>query len=126
MGNFSEATGELDANVNVISKSTGGTANFTLTAGVKNANLNYLLLGSISGTSPGFPLLGGAGCPRRRHGTAQHFRPDQHRIRRDDHVLRLCCEYEPLGFCIQPCGDRTRALMHQARARAWQKERDID
>jgi hypothetical protein len=37
----------------------GGKVNFFLNAGVNNASRNYLLLGSISGTSPGIPLPGG-------------------------------------------------------------------
>jgi hypothetical protein len=37
----------------------GGSINFSLGAGVANANRNYILLGSISGTTPGTPLPGG-------------------------------------------------------------------
>ena len=37
----------------------GGTADFNLAAGVENANRNYILLGSVSGTAPGTPLPGG-------------------------------------------------------------------
>ncbi|MHC4943814.1 MAG: M14 family zinc carboxypeptidase [Planctomycetota bacterium] len=37
----------------------GGPVNFTLMAGSGNASRNYLLLGSVSGTSPGYPLPGG-------------------------------------------------------------------
>jgi carboxypeptidase D len=37
----------------------GGTAEFTLMAGAGNASRNYLLLGSLSGTSPGYLLPGG-------------------------------------------------------------------
>jgi hypothetical protein len=36
----------------------GGTACFLLLAGIENANRNYLLLGSVSGTDPGTPLPG--------------------------------------------------------------------
>jgi hypothetical protein len=37
----------------------GGTVNFFLDAGATNAGRNYLLLGSVSGTEPGYPLPGG-------------------------------------------------------------------
>ena len=37
----------------------GGLANFVLNAGADNANRNYFLLGSVSGTEPGTPLPGG-------------------------------------------------------------------
>jgi len=37
----------------------GGEINFTLHGGKTNANRYYLLLGSLSGTEPGFPLPGG-------------------------------------------------------------------
>jgi len=49
----------LISDVAVISQSVGGIANFTLKGGPANANRNYLLLGSVSGTSPGLPLPGG-------------------------------------------------------------------
>lgn len=39
--------------------STGGTVNFGLDAGSGNANRNYLVAGSVSGTEPGIPLPGG-------------------------------------------------------------------
>lgn len=42
-----------------VSSSAGGTVNYILTAGVANANRNYLLLGSMTGTSPGTLLPGG-------------------------------------------------------------------
>jgi len=42
-----------------ISAAVGGTANFDLMAGFANANREYLVLGSISGTDPGLPLPGG-------------------------------------------------------------------
>ncbi|MHC4942353.1 MAG: DUF7948 domain-containing protein [Planctomycetota bacterium] len=38
---------------------TGGTVNFALHAGESNASRHYLLLGSLSDTTPGFPLPGG-------------------------------------------------------------------
>jgi hypothetical protein len=40
-------------------KISGDTVNFDLQAGIVNAKRNYLLLGSVSGTNPGFPLPGG-------------------------------------------------------------------
>jgi hypothetical protein len=41
----------------------GGSVNFTLKAGEDNAFRDYLVLGGISGTSPGTPLPGGAVFP---------------------------------------------------------------
>jgi hypothetical protein len=41
----------------------GGTINFSLNAGPANANRSYLLLGCISGTSPGTPLPDGTILP---------------------------------------------------------------
>ena len=38
---------------------TGGTAFLTLFAGVENANRNYIMLGGLTGSSPGFALPGG-------------------------------------------------------------------
>lgn len=40
-------------------ESTGGDAQLLLLAGPVNANRNYILLGSVTGTDPGFPLPGG-------------------------------------------------------------------
>ena len=37
----------------------GGLVDFSLDAGAANANRKYLLLGSVTGTSPGLPLPGG-------------------------------------------------------------------
>ncbi|MBU0755355.1 MAG: hypothetical protein KJ645_09460 [Planctomycetes bacterium] len=37
----------------------GGTVVFTLDSGLPKAGRNYLLLGSLSGTDPGYPLPGG-------------------------------------------------------------------
>jgi hypothetical protein len=54
-----EPTGALTVSPHEISAAAGGTAEFTLMAGLENASRNYLLLGSASGTSPGFPLPGG-------------------------------------------------------------------
>lgn len=42
-----------------LSASTGGTINLGLHAGLENAQRNYLVLGSITGTVPGTPLPGG-------------------------------------------------------------------
>jgi len=42
-----------------ISASTGGVANFFLLGATVNANRKYLILGSMSGTSPGTKLIGG-------------------------------------------------------------------
>jgi hypothetical protein len=49
----------LEADNDKISESTGGTVQFTLDAGITNANRSYLILGSASGTEPGTPLPGG-------------------------------------------------------------------
>jgi parallel beta-helix repeat protein len=43
----------------IIPETVGGSANFTLTAGVENANRNYLIVGGVSGTEPGTQLPGG-------------------------------------------------------------------
>lgn len=50
----------LIEDVDVISANVGGTVNFTIDAGAANAQRKYLLLGSATGTQPGFPLPGGA------------------------------------------------------------------
>jgi hypothetical protein len=49
----------LSSDLDSISASTGGTVNFSLTAGAKHAGRNYLMLGTMSGTEPGIPLPGG-------------------------------------------------------------------
>jgi hypothetical protein len=49
----------LSADVNTLPIEGDGVVNFVLSAGVANANRNYLLLGSVSGTSPGTVLPGG-------------------------------------------------------------------
>jgi hypothetical protein len=49
----------LVADSHTLSASTGGTVDFGLYAGLENAQRNYLVLGSISGTTPGTPLPGG-------------------------------------------------------------------
>jgi hypothetical protein len=51
--------GPFSADGNQISGSTGGTLNFGLNAGAGNASRNYIVLGSITGTEPGYPLPGG-------------------------------------------------------------------
>lgn len=42
-----------------ISAGTGGSCEFTLAAGSGNADRNYIILGGVTGTSPGTPLPGG-------------------------------------------------------------------
>lgn len=49
----------LAVNITTISEAQGGRATFTLNAGVANGNRNYILLGSVSGTTPGIKLPGG-------------------------------------------------------------------
>jgi hypothetical protein len=49
----------LVAEVYTLSASTGGSVGFTLDAGSANAGRNYILLGSLSGITPGTPLPGG-------------------------------------------------------------------
>lgn len=49
----------LQSHTSVISSSFGGMAKMILLAGMPNANRNYIILGSLSGTSPGTPLPGG-------------------------------------------------------------------
>jgi hypothetical protein len=49
----------LTSDVDTIPASTGGSVNFSLKAGPGNGLRNYLLLGSATGTQPGFPLPGG-------------------------------------------------------------------
>ena len=46
----------LHVDVSTISESTGGAVNFTLNVGTANANRNYILLGSVTGTEPGTSL----------------------------------------------------------------------
>lgn len=46
-----------------LSESAGGTIDFSLNAGMSNAGRKYILLGSASGTSPGYPLPGGMVLP---------------------------------------------------------------
>ena len=49
----------LVSDTDTIPASTGGTVNFSLDAGPTNRLRNYVILGSVTGTSPGFPLPGG-------------------------------------------------------------------
>lgn len=42
-----------------ISETLGGTVDFVLYAGTDNAERNYILLGGVTGTQPGYPLPGG-------------------------------------------------------------------
>lgn len=49
---------DLSADVDSVSLGSGGAQNFSLDAGVDFAGKSYLLLGSTSGTAPGFPLDG--------------------------------------------------------------------
>lgn len=48
----------LSADSTTVSASAGGTVNFSLRGGEELAGLPYFLLGSITGTSPGFPVDG--------------------------------------------------------------------
>ncbi|MHC4942075.1 MAG: FG-GAP repeat domain-containing protein [Planctomycetota bacterium] len=52
-------TDPLESDISTISESAGGTVNFQLHGGVANAHRHYILLGTVSGTSPGYPLPGG-------------------------------------------------------------------
>jgi len=53
----------LASDTTAVSASTGGIANFTLDAGSGYANRNYLIIGGVSGTSPGIPFPNGAVLP---------------------------------------------------------------
>jgi probable HAF family extracellular repeat protein len=53
----------LKSSISEISVRDGGTAEFTLNAGVDYANRKYFLLGSASGTTPGYNLPGGLVLP---------------------------------------------------------------
>jgi len=53
----------LVTDVDQLSASTGGVAKLSLSAGSANASRNYLILGSVSGTSPGIPLPKGVVLP---------------------------------------------------------------
>jgi len=54
---------KLECDPKVLSARTGGTVDFILDAGSENAHRNYLLLGSVTGTEPGFSLPGGEILP---------------------------------------------------------------
>lgn len=49
----------FEADLFALSESVGGIVNYTLDAGVANANRSYVILGSATGTLPGLPLPGG-------------------------------------------------------------------
>jgi hypothetical protein len=49
----------LTSDTDQVSAGTGGTVNFTLIPGADHANRAYLVLGSVTGTQPGYPLPGG-------------------------------------------------------------------
>jgi hypothetical protein len=53
---FFKAIGPLSLSDNQIDESAGGSIAFSLNAGTANANRNYLILGGLTGTEPGFPL----------------------------------------------------------------------
>jgi len=57
---YFQAAGPLSSSDNVLSASAGGKIDFSLNAGVGNSGRKFILLGSITGTSPGTPLPGGA------------------------------------------------------------------
>lgn len=56
-------TPSLNADLFTLSEATGGTVNFYLFGGAPNGGRDYLLLGSASGTVPGWPLPGGSTLP---------------------------------------------------------------
>jgi hypothetical protein len=56
---FGRESVSLVVDDDAISAAEGGTLGFELDAGVANGSRSYLLLGSLSGTSPGIPLPGG-------------------------------------------------------------------
>ncbi len=49
----------LVVNDRIIREGEGGEISLSLDAGLSNANRNYFVLGSVSGTEPGLPLPGG-------------------------------------------------------------------
>ena len=53
----------LWTNTLTLSAASGGTVDFSITAGTDHTNRSYLLLGSVSGTEPGIPLSGGGHLP---------------------------------------------------------------
>jgi len=54
---------EFFADIYEVSESVGGVINFTLNAGPSKANRNYLIVGGVTGTTPGINLPGGANLP---------------------------------------------------------------
>jgi len=52
-------THPLEADIFTLSQPLGGEVNFSLKADTPNGGRNYILLGSVTGTAPGFPLPGG-------------------------------------------------------------------
>lgn len=53
---FKETADFLVSDTNTLSLTSGGTANFTLSAGQQWAGFPYLLMGSMAGSSPGIPI----------------------------------------------------------------------
>jgi hypothetical protein len=60
---FFEYVGPLSLSSNAISAGSGGKVSFSLHAEAANAGRNYLVLGGVTGTSPGTPLPGGLILP---------------------------------------------------------------
>ncbi|MFH2000292.1 MAG: VCBS repeat-containing protein [Planctomycetota bacterium] len=56
---YYHSQGPLSIDRNQLSAATGGMIQFNLDAGAGNANRNYLILGSATGKTPGYPLPGG-------------------------------------------------------------------
>ena len=56
---YFHAKGHLSVGENTLSAAKGGKAEFSLKAGTVHAGRAYILLGSVTGTSPGTPLPGG-------------------------------------------------------------------
>jgi len=56
-------SGNLEIDVDQISATTGGSVQFKLSPGVSYSGKIYLMLGSVTGTSPGTPVKGGAVMP---------------------------------------------------------------
>lgn len=52
----------LSISADSVSQAVGGKIDFSLNAGADHSGLDYLILGSVTGTSPGIPLPGGAGA----------------------------------------------------------------
>jgi len=56
-------SGNLEIDIDQISATTGGSVQFKLSPGVSYSGKIYLMLGSVTGTSPGTPVKGGAVMP---------------------------------------------------------------